>query len=81
VLECLIAGLGWWLYARSPGSAQGGARWGLAVIVALSALMTVMGALATEPPPSPAVLATVSLATIAALSLLACWLDGRGLSL
>jgi hypothetical protein len=80
VLECLIAGLGWWVYARSPGSAQGGARWGLAVIVALSALMTVMGALATEPPPSPAVLATVSLATIAVLSLLAWWLDGRGLS-
>jgi len=39
-----------------------------------------MGALATELPPSPAVLATVSLATIAVLSLLAWWLDGRVLS-
>jgi hypothetical protein len=78
-LECAIGVLGWWLYVRSPGSVRGGARWSLGAIVAASALMTVMGALATAPPPSPAVMATVSLATIAILSGFAWRLDRRAM--
>jgi hypothetical protein len=74
-LECLIGALGWWLYVRSPRAARGAARWGLAAIVTLCALLTVAGGLATEPPPDAHVLALVSLATIAILSLLAWRLD------
>jgi len=74
-LECLIGGLGWWLYVRSPRSARGLARWGLAGIVGLCGLLTVMGGLATEPPPSAHAMAAASLATIVILSCLAWWLD------
>jgi hypothetical protein len=77
-LECLIAGLGWWIYVRSPGAARGAARWGLDAVVALCALLTAMGALATKPPPGPVAMATASLATIAVVSGLAGWLDRRG---
>jgi hypothetical protein len=79
-LECLIGGLGWLIYVRSPRSARGLARWGLAGIIGLCGLLTVMGGLATEPPPSVHAMATASLTTIAVVSLLAGWLDRRGVS-
>jgi hypothetical protein len=75
-LECLIGGLGWWLYVRSPGAARGARRWALGAIVTACAVLTAMGVLAPAPPPGAAVMATVSLATIAVLSCLASWLDG-----
>ena len=79
-LEGAIGVFGWWLYVRTPGSARGGARWALGAVVVLCGLMTMMGALATEPPPRPAIMATASLATIAIVSFLAGWLDRRGSS-
>jgi hypothetical protein len=77
-LECLIGGLGWSIYVRSPASAWGLPRWGLAGLVGLCGLLTVMGGLTTEPPPSAQAMAMVSLVTIAVVSLLAWWLDRRG---
>ena len=54
---------------------RAGARWGLAGAVALCALLTVGGGLATTPPPSAGVLAMTSLSAIGLLSGLAFWLD------
>jgi hypothetical protein len=74
-VECAIGGLGWWMYVGSARAVRGAARWGLGALVVLCALLTVMGALAKEPPPSTEAMAAVSLATIGILSLLAGWLD------
>jgi hypothetical protein len=76
-LECLIVGLGWWIYLGSPRPARGGARWGLGGAVVLCALLTVAGGLATTPPPGPGAMAVTSLAAIGLLSALAFWLDPR----
>ena len=78
VVECAIGGLGWWLYLGSPMAASGVARWSLGAVMALCALLTVMGGLATTPPPSAGTLAAISLATIGILSALVFWLDPRG---
>jgi protein-S-isoprenylcysteine O-methyltransferase Ste14 len=75
VVECAIGGLGWWMYVGSARAARGAARCGLGALVVLCALLTVMGTLAKEPPPSTEAMAAVSLATIGILSLLAGWLD------
>lgn len=75
VVECGLGGVGWWLYCGTRGSADGARRWGLAAVVAVSALLTIWGALATGPPPAPAAMAVVSLLTIGVLTVLACWLD------
>jgi len=77
-VECAIGALGWGLYVSSARTARGAARWGLGALVVLCALLMVMGALASQPPPSPGAMAAVSLATIAILSVLAGWLDRRG---
>ena len=37
-VECVIGGLGWWIYLGCPTSARGGARWGLGGAVAMCAL-------------------------------------------
>jgi len=74
-VECALGGLGWWLYCGAPNSARGARRWGLAAAVAIAALLTIWGALATTPPPMPAAMAVVSLLTIGALTALACWLE------
>jgi hypothetical protein len=74
-VECGLGGVGWWLYCGTRGSAGGARRWGLAAVVAVSALLTIWGALATGPPPAPAAMAVVSLLTIGVLTVLACWLD------
>lgn len=76
-VECVIGGLGWWIYLGSPRPAWGGVRWGLGGAVALCALMTVAGGLATKPPSSAGVMAGTSLAGIGLLSALAFWLDPR----
>ena len=76
-VECVIGGLGWWIYLGSPTAARGGARWGLGGVVTLCALMTIAGGLATKPPPSPGAMAGTSLAAIGLLSVLAFWLDPR----
>jgi hypothetical protein len=65
------------MYVGSPGTAGGAARWGLGGIVALSALLTVLGGLATKPPPSAGAMATTSLAAIGSLTALGFWLDRR----
>src|SRR5262245_46464285 len=62
-IECAIGGFGWWLYLGAPRAAQGPARWGLGTIVALCGLLTILGGLATQPPPSARVMAVTSLAT------------------
>lgn len=77
-VECAIGGLGWWIYLESPRAASGVARWGLGAVVALCALLTVVGGLATKPPPRAGVMAATSLAAIGILSALAFWLDLRG---
>jgi hypothetical protein len=77
-LEGALGGLGWWAYLGSSSAAGGVARWGLGGVVALCALLTVAGGLATKPPPRPGVVAATSLAAIGVLSALAFWLDGRG---
>ena len=74
-VECATGSLGWWIYLGCPTSARGGARWGLGGAVAMCALLTVGGGLATTPPPSAGAMAMTSLATIGVLSVLACWLD------
>jgi hypothetical protein len=74
-VEGAIGGLGWWMYVGSARAARGAARWGLVALLVLCALLTVMGGLANEPPPSAGAMAAVSLATIGILSLLAGWLD------
>jgi len=74
-LECGIAALGWWAYRGSSVAPRGAARWGLAALVAASAVMTVMGTLTSTPPPAPAVMAVVSLILITVLSTLAARLD------
>ena len=76
-LECLIVGLGWWIYLGSPRPARGGARLGLGGAVVLCALLTVAGGLATTLPPGPDGMAVTSLAAIGLLSALAFWLDPR----
>jgi hypothetical protein len=76
-VECVIGGLGWWIYLGSPRPARGGARWGLGGIVTLWALLTVAGGLATTPPPSARAMAATSLAAIGLQSALALWLDPR----
>ena len=77
-VECALGGLGWWMYLWSPRAAGGAARWGLGGLVALSALLTVLGGLATKPPPSGAAMAVTSLVAIGVLATLAFWLDRRG---
>jgi len=67
-VECGLAGVGWWLYCGTRGSAGGARRWGLAAVVGVSALLTIWGALATGPPPAPAAMAAVSLLTIGVLT-------------
>jgi hypothetical protein len=74
-VECALAALGWLLYCSAPGSARGSRRLGLALAVAVSAVLTIWGALATAPPPPPATMAVVSLLTIGVLTVLAFWLD------
>jgi hypothetical protein len=74
-VECGLGGVGWWLYCGTRGSARDARRWVLAAVVAVAALLTVWGALATAPPPVPAAMAVVSLLTIGVLTVLACWLD------
>ena len=74
-VECGLGGVGWWLYCGTSGAAGGARRWGLAAVVAVPALLTIWGALATGPPPAPAAMAVVSLLTIGMLTALACWLD------
>ncbi len=76
-VECALGGVGWWLYCDARDSARGPRRWGLAAVVAVSALLTIWGALVTAPPPTPAAMAVVSLLTIGALTALALWLDRR----
>ncbi len=76
-VECVIGGLGWWIYLGSPRPARGGARWGLGGVVTLWALLTVAGGLATTPPPSARAMAATSLAAIGLQSALALWLDPR----
>jgi hypothetical protein len=76
-IECVIGGLGWWIYLGSRRAARGGARWGLGGAVAVCALLTVAGGLATKAPPSAHAMAITSLATIGLLSALAFWLDPR----
>ena len=76
-VECVIGGLGWWIYLGSPRSARGGTRWGLGGVVTLWALLTVAGGLATTPPPSARAMAATSLAAIGLQSALALWLDPR----
>jgi hypothetical protein len=71
-VECALGGLGWWLYRDAPGAARGARRWGLAAVVGVTALLTIWGALAAAPPPTPEAMAVVSLLTIVAL---ACWLE------
>jgi hypothetical protein len=44
-------------------------------VVAVSALLTIWGALATGPPPVPAAMAVASLLTIGVLTVLAGWLE------
>ena len=60
-VECGLGGVGWWLYC--------------AAVVAVSALLTIWGAVATGPPPAPAAMAGASLLTIGVLTVLAGWLD------
>jgi hypothetical protein len=74
-VECGLGGVGWWLYCGTWGSAGGPRRWGLAAVVAVSALLTIWGAVATGPPPAPAAMAGASLLTIGVLTVLAGWLD------
>jgi hypothetical protein len=74
-IECALAGLGWWAFIGSPGGPTGRARSGLGGLVALCALLTIMGGLTTTPPPGPAAMALVSLGTLAAVTALAAWLD------
>jgi hypothetical protein len=76
-VECTIGGLGWCIYLGSSGAASGAARWGLGGVVGLCALLTVMGGLATKPPPSARAMAATSLPTIGIVSALAFWLDRR----
>ena len=76
-VECALGALGWWAYVGSP-RAGGAARWGLGGIVALSALLTVMGGLARRPPPSAGAMAATSLVAIGVLTALGSWLDRRG---
>lgn len=74
-VECAIGGLGWWIYLGAPRAARGAARWGLGAVVALCGLLTILGGLAPEPPPSVGLMAGISLATIAVVSALGFWLD------
>jgi hypothetical protein len=76
-VECVIGGLGWWIYLGSPRAARGAARWGLGGAVALCAVLTVAGGLATTPPPSAGAMAATSLSAIGLLSAVASWLDPR----
>jgi hypothetical protein len=76
-VECALGGLGWWMYLGSPRAKGGAARWGLGGLVALCALLTIMGGLATKPPPSARAMAMVSLVVIGLLAALASWLDRR----
>ena len=71
--------LGWWLYCGARDSARGARRWGLgARLVAVSALLTIWGALATGPASArPRRWRVVSLLTIGVLTVLARWLDRR----
>jgi hypothetical protein len=77
-VECGLSVLGWWLYAGAAGSARGGRRVALAAAVAVAALLTVWGALATAPPPAPAAMAVASLTMIGLLTGLAFWLERGG---
>ena len=74
-VECGLGGRRLVALLRRPGLGGGARRWGLAAVVAVSALLTIWGALATGPPPAPAAMAVVSLLTIGVLTVLACWLD------
>jgi hypothetical protein len=74
-VECALGGLGWWLYCRAPDPALGARRWGLAAVLAVSALLTIWGALVVAPPPPHAAMAVVSLLMIGALTAVAFWLD------
>jgi hypothetical protein len=78
VVECAIAALGWWLYLGAAPAPRAGRRGGLGALVALAAALTVVGGLATTPPPGPRVMAVTSLGTIALISGLAFWLDRPG---
>jgi hypothetical protein len=70
-VECAIGGLGWWLYLGAPRAA----RRGLGAVVALCGHLTILGGLATEPPPSAGLMTGISLTTIAVVSAFGFWLD------
>jgi hypothetical protein len=76
-VECALGGLGWWIYLGSPRAARGAARWALGGVVALCAALTIVGGLATKPPPSADAMAVTSLVAIGALTALTFWLDRR----
>src|SRR5262245_8032043 len=77
-VECALGGLGWFVYLGAVRGAGSAASWGVGVLVLLCALGTVMGGLATTPPPGQGPLAVVSLASIGILCVLAFRLDRGG---
>jgi hypothetical protein len=76
-VECALGGLGWWVSRSRPGGRRRSVL-GRRRARPPGALGTVMGGLATTPPPGPGPMAVVSLASIGILCVLAFRLDRGG---
>jgi hypothetical protein len=72
-LEAAIVTLGLWLFLQGSALSRRKSL-GLAALVVITLVFTIVGMTVAPPPPSPRAMAASSLATIALVCLLACWL-------